>query len=218
MSEFFAHVKATLAEVYEVEKEIGEGGMAIVFLATDRKHGRKVAIKVMRPELAESLGGDRFLKEIETAARLSHPHILPVHDSGQANGLLYYVMPFVEGESLSDRLTREQQLPIDDALAIAKEVAEALAHAHAVFQFVRRPRNADALGLRVTGDWLSLNSRRISSCATPSPRASDARARSRAAAVSGVMSFSSTEAPASERANGSTITSSRFRTTLTLSA
>lgn len=130
MSEFFARVKATLAEVYEVEKELGEGGMAIVFLATDRKHGRKVAIKVMRPELAESLGGDRFLKEIETAARLSHPHILPVHDSGQVNGLLYYVMPFVEGESLSDRLKREQQLPIGDALAIAKEVAEALAHAH----------------------------------------------------------------------------------------
>ena len=130
MSEFFARVKATLAEFYEVEEELGEGGMAIVFLATDRKHGRKVAIKVMRPELAESLGGDRFLKEIETAARLSHPHILPVHDSGQIDGLLYYVMPFVEGESLGDRLKREQQLPIGDALAIAREVAEALAHAH----------------------------------------------------------------------------------------
>jgi tetratricopeptide (TPR) repeat protein len=130
MSQFFERVKATLAEAYEVEKELGEGGMAIVFLATDRKHGRKVAIKVMRPELSESLGGDRFLKEIETAARLSHPHILPVHDSGQAEGLLYYVMPFVEGESLSDRLKREQQLPIKDALAITKEVAEALAHAH----------------------------------------------------------------------------------------
>lgn len=130
MSEFFARVKAALAEVYEVEKELGEGGMAIVFLATDRKHGRKVAIKVMRPELTESIGGDRFLKEIETAARLSHPHILPVHDSGQADGLLYYVMPFVEGESLGDRLKREQQLPIGDALAIAREVAEALAHAH----------------------------------------------------------------------------------------
>ena len=130
MSDFFARVRDTLADVYEVEKQLGEGGMAIVFLATDRKHGRKVAIKVMRPELSESLGGDRFLKEIETAARLSHPHILPVHDSGQVNNLLYYVMPFVEGESLSDRLNREQQLPIDDALEITKEVAEALAHAH----------------------------------------------------------------------------------------
>jgi tetratricopeptide (TPR) repeat protein/tRNA A-37 threonylcarbamoyl transferase component Bud32 len=130
MTELLTRVRAALADSYDVEQELGEGGMAIVFLATDRKHGRRVAIKVMRPELSESLGADRFLQEVETSARLSHPHILPVHDSGQVNGLLYYVMPYVEGESLSDRLQRERQLPIDDALAITREVAEALAHAH----------------------------------------------------------------------------------------
>jgi tetratricopeptide (TPR) repeat protein len=130
MSDFLERVKVAFADLYEVEEKLGEGGMAIVFLASDRKHGRKVAIKVMRPELSESLGGDRFLQEIETAARLSHPHVLPVHDSGQIDGLLYYVMPYVDGESLSDRLRREQQLPIEDAIAITTEIAEALAHAH----------------------------------------------------------------------------------------
>jgi serine/threonine protein kinase len=130
MSDFLERVKVAFADLYEVEEKLGEGGMAIVFLASDRKHGRKVAIKVMRPELSESLGGERFLQEIETAARLSHPHVLPVHDSGQIDGLLYYVMPYVDGESLSDRLRREQQLPIEDAIAITTEIAEALAHAH----------------------------------------------------------------------------------------
>src|SRR5436309_15411582 len=104
--------------------------MATVYLAADLKHHRPVAIKVLKPELAAALGPDRFLREIEVAANLSHPHILPLHDSGEAAGLLYYVMPYVEGESLRDRLTRETQLPVDEALQLAREVADALAYAH----------------------------------------------------------------------------------------
>src|SRR6188474_934409 len=119
-----------LADRYRIERVLGEGGMATVYLAEDIKHHRKVAVKVMRPEMAATLGADRFLREVEIAAQLSHPHILPVYDSGQADGLLYYVMPYVEGESLQERMTRESQLPVEDALRIAKEVAEALAYAH----------------------------------------------------------------------------------------
>src|SRR3989440_3541016 len=104
--------------------------MATVFQAEDRKHHRAVAIKVLRADLAAALGPDRFLREIAIAARLQHPHILPLYDSGSAGGRLYYVMPFVEGESLRGRLTREQQLPLQDALRIATEVAGALAYAH----------------------------------------------------------------------------------------
>src|SRR5437867_2920008 len=104
--------------------------MATVYLARDRKHDRPVAVKVLRPELAAALGPERFLREIKLAARLTHPHILPLHDSGEADGFLFYVMPYVEGESLRDRLTRERQLPQDDALRIATEVAGALAYAH----------------------------------------------------------------------------------------
>src|SRR6266567_7580658 len=104
--------------------------MATVYLAQDLKHHRKVAIKVLKPELAAALGPERFLQEIEIAAGLTHPHILPLHDSGEAAGLLYYVMPYVEGESLRERLTRDKQLPLDDALQIAREVADALSYAH----------------------------------------------------------------------------------------
>src|SRR6266571_7549904 len=104
--------------------------MATVYLARDLKHGRRVAIKVLKPELAAALGPERFLREIETAARLNHPHILPLHDSGEADSFLYYVMPYVEGESLRERLPREGQLPLDEALRIAREVASALSHAH----------------------------------------------------------------------------------------
>src|SRR5881275_936995 len=104
--------------------------MATVYLARDRKHGRPVAIKVLRGEIATALGPERFLREIEIAAGLTHPHILPLHDSGQADGFLYYVMPFVEGESLRGRLEREQQLPLEDALQITREVADALSFAH----------------------------------------------------------------------------------------
>ena len=115
---------------YRVERELGSGGMATVYLAQDLKHQRTVAIKVLRPELAASLGTERFLREIEIAARLDHPHVLPLYDSGESAGLLYYVMPFVEGESLRDRLEREGQLPVEDAIRITREVADALSAAH----------------------------------------------------------------------------------------
>jgi TolB-like protein/tRNA A-37 threonylcarbamoyl transferase component Bud32 len=123
-------LREALREQYAVESEVGRGGMATVFVAEDLKHGRRVAIKVLSPELSSSMDGDRFKREIQIAARLSHPHILPVFDSGDANGLLYYVMPFVEGESLRGKLKRETQLPIEDAIAITCEVADALSYAH----------------------------------------------------------------------------------------
>jgi serine/threonine-protein kinase len=123
-------LREALADRYAVEREVGRGGMATVFLAQDLKHHRSVAIKVLHAELTAALGPERFLREIEIAARLQHPHILPLYDSGAAAGFLYYVMPYVEGESLRDRLTREKQLAQDDALRIATEVAGALAYAH----------------------------------------------------------------------------------------
>src|SRR5438874_10374052 len=125
-----ARVQAALAGRYTIERELGRGGMATVYLAQDRKHHRQVAIKVLKPELAAALGPERFLREIDTAARLNHPHILPLHDSGEAEGFLFYVMPYVDGESLRDRLSREKQLPLGDALQIAREVADALSYAH----------------------------------------------------------------------------------------
>ncbi len=124
------HIKEALGERYSVQHELGAGGMATVYLATDTRHGRDVAIKVLRPELAAALGPDRFLREIEIAARLQHPHILMLIDSGEIDSLLYYVMPFFDGESLRDRLDREPQLPIDDAIQITRQVASALAYAH----------------------------------------------------------------------------------------
>ncbi|MCU0622048.1 MAG: protein kinase, partial [Gemmatimonadales bacterium] len=121
---------AALADRYRLEREAGSGGMATVYLAEDLKHRRKVAVKVLRPELAASLGATRFLREIEIAAQLSHPHILPLLDSGEADGFLYYVMPFVEGESLRQRVARDGALPVGEAVRLIGEVADALAHAH----------------------------------------------------------------------------------------
>ena len=115
---------------YRVDRELGRGGMATVYLALDLKHARAVAIKVLRPDLTAALGPERFMREIAVTARLDHPHILPLLDSGEADGLLYYVMPFVEGESLRDRLSRERQLALDEALAITRELADALHYAH----------------------------------------------------------------------------------------
>jgi serine/threonine-protein kinase len=123
-------LKAALADRYRIERELGAGGMAIVFLAEDIKHHRRVALKVLRQDVSQALGAERFLREIETTAALHHPHILPLYDSGAAGTFLYYVMPYVEGESLRDRLTREKQLPIDDALQIAREASDALSYAH----------------------------------------------------------------------------------------
>ena len=124
-------LKAKLFDRYAVERELGRGGMATVYLANDVKHDRQVAIKVLHPELSVTIGSDRFEREIKVAAKLQHPHILGLFDSGDADGLLYYVMPFVKGESLRDRLDREGQLPVDDAIQITLEVADALGHAHA---------------------------------------------------------------------------------------
>jgi serine/threonine-protein kinase len=126
----FEQVRVVLAGRYAVERELGHGGMAVVFFAQDLKQHRPVAIKVLRPELAAAIGAERFLREIEIAARLTHPHILPLYDSGEADGLLFYVTPYIEGESLRDRLTRERQLPVEDAVEITRQVASALSHAH----------------------------------------------------------------------------------------
>jgi len=134
---------SALADRYRLERELGAGGMATVYLAQDLRHDRKVAVKVLRPELAAVIGADRFLSEIKTTANLQHPHILPLFDSGAADSFLFYVMPFVEGESLRDRLNREKQLPIGDAVRIATEVAGALdyAHRHGVIHRDIKPEN-----------------------------------------------------------------------------
>ena len=123
-------LRAALQGRYTVERKLGEGGMATVYLGRDLRHERPVAIKVLKSDLAAVVGAERFLAEIKTTAGLQHPHILPLHDSGEANGLLFYVMPYIEGESLRDRLERERQLPIDTAVAIATRLAEALDYAH----------------------------------------------------------------------------------------
>ena len=130
MTDSFERLKSALAHRYVVESELGAGGMATVYLAQDLKHHRSVAVKVLRPEIASALGADRFLKEIEVTANLQHPHILPLHDSGEAEGFLYYVMPYVEGESLRDRLNREKQLSLDEVARVTREVADALTYAH----------------------------------------------------------------------------------------
>ena len=130
MSDPITRLNAALEGRYTIERELGEGGMATVYLADDLKHERKVALKVLKPELAAVVGAERFLAEIKTTASLTHPHILPLHDSGEADGFLFYVMPYLEGENLRDRIAREKQLPVDDAVRIATAIASALDHAH----------------------------------------------------------------------------------------
>ncbi|MCH7717775.1 MAG: protein kinase, partial [Gemmatimonadetes bacterium] len=130
MTEITERLKAALSDRYAIERELGAGGMATVYLAGDIKHERKVAVKVLRPELAAVLGAERFVQEIKTTANLQHPHILPLHDSGDADGFLYYVMPFIDGETLRDKLNRETQLGIEEAVKITTEVADALDYAH----------------------------------------------------------------------------------------
>ncbi|HMV33222.1 MAG TPA: serine/threonine-protein kinase, partial [Gemmatimonadales bacterium] len=134
---------AALADRYRLERELGQGGMATVYLAHDLKHDRKVAVKVLKPELAAMLGGERFVVEIRTTAALQHPHILPLFDSGEANGFLYYVMPFIDGETLRSKLDRETQLGIDEAVRITVAVADALdyAHRHGVIHRDIKPEN-----------------------------------------------------------------------------
>ena len=136
-------VRGALADRYVVERELGRGGMAVIYLAEDVRHGRKVAVKVLRPELCAGVGAKRFVREIQTEARLAHPHIVPLLDSGDAGGVPYYVMPYVAGESLRAYLDRLRTLPIDEALRIAAEVADALdcAHRHNVLHRDVKPEN-----------------------------------------------------------------------------
>ena len=124
-------IRAAFEGVYAIERELGSGGMATVYLARDLKHDREVAVKVLRPELTAAMGTDRFPREIRIAAKLSHPHILPLHDSGETGGFLYYVMPFAEGESLRTRLDRDGPLPVPEVVRILGELVDALAYAHA---------------------------------------------------------------------------------------
>ena len=130
MSDTVAALQDLLGQRYVVDREIGHGGMATVYLAHDIKHERQVAVKLLRPEIGALLGADRFLHEIKLTSRLQHPHILPLYDSGQIDGRIYYIMPFVAGESLRDRLRREKRLPVDAAVTVTREVADALAYAH----------------------------------------------------------------------------------------
>src|SRR5258708_21687454 len=123
-------LRSALSQTYTIDRELGRGGMATVYLAQDAKHERLVALKVLHPELAASLGPDRFLREIKTVAKLNHPHILPLHDSGEVDGFLYYVMPYVEGESLRERLDREEFLTVEDVVGLTKGIASALDYAH----------------------------------------------------------------------------------------
>ncbi|HET9275886.1 MAG TPA: protein kinase, partial [Gemmatimonadales bacterium] len=143
MAELLSRLQGALADRYRIEHEIGAGGMATVYVAHDLRHDRRVALKLMRPELAAVIGAERFLAEIKLTANLQHPHILPLFDSGEADGCLFYVMPLIEGESLRERLTREKQLPVADAVRIATEVASALdyAHRHGVVHRDIKPEN-----------------------------------------------------------------------------
>ena len=143
MTETLEKLKAAIADRYVIERELGRGGMATVYLARDLRHDRPVALKVMHPELAATLGPERFLSEIRTTARLQHPHILSLIDSGEAQERLWYTMPFVEGESLRDRLKREIQPPLDEVIRLTGEVAEALdyAYRHGVSHRDIKPEN-----------------------------------------------------------------------------
>src|SRR4051812_13887990 len=143
MPELLGRLQVALADRYRIEGEIGAGGMATVYLAKDLRHDRDVALKLLRPELAAVIGAERFLAEIRTTAKLQHSHILPLFDSGEADGLLFYVMPFVDGISLRDRISREKQIAIGDAVRIATEIANALdyAHRHGVIHRDIKPEN-----------------------------------------------------------------------------
>src|SRR4051812_32248269 len=142
-SRSYQPLSSALADRYRIERPLGEGGMATVYLAHDLKHDRKVAVKVLKPELAAVLGAERFVVEIKTTAALQHPHVLPLFDSGEADGFLYYVMPFIDGETLRARLDRETQLGVEEAVRITTDVADALqyAHHHGVIHRDIKPEN-----------------------------------------------------------------------------
>ncbi|TDJ54140.1 MAG: serine/threonine protein kinase, partial [Gemmatimonadetes bacterium] len=143
MTETTERLSSALADRYKILSRLGEGGMATVYLAEDLKHKRQVAVKVLKPELAAVLGAERFVQEITTTASLQHPHILPLFDSGEADGFLYYVMPYIEGETLRAKLDRETQLGIDEAVKITTDVADALdyAHRHGIIHRDIKPEN-----------------------------------------------------------------------------
>src|SRR5688500_16429182 len=143
LPDVLAPLQAAITDRYRLGRELGSGGMATVYLAQDLRHDRPVAIKVLRPEIAVGVGAERFLREVRLAARLQHPHILPVFESGDAAGQLWYAMPFVEGESLRHRLARDGSLRLDEALRLAREVADALdyAHRHGVIHRDVKPGN-----------------------------------------------------------------------------
>src|SRR5215203_5304436 len=130
MTDSIERLRAALTDRYRIERELGQGGMATVYLAHDIKHDRRVALKVLKPELAAVIGAERFIVEIRTTAALQHPHILPLFDSGTADSFLYYVMPFIDGETLRAKLDRETQLGIDEAVKLTTSVADALDYAH----------------------------------------------------------------------------------------
>ena len=160
MADVLERLKVALTDRYTIDRELGSGGMATVYPAEELKHHRQVALKVLRPELAAVLGAERFVQEITTTANLQHPHILPLFDSGEAEGFLYYVMPFIDGETLRDKLNRETQLGIDEAVGITTEVADA--HSHDIVHRDIKPENilfqagevvvAD-FGIALAGGW-----------------------------------------------------------------
>lgn len=204
MTQALDRLTSALGSSYRIERELGQGGMATVYLAEDLKHKRKVALKVLRPELAAVLGAERFVQEITTTAALQHPHILPLFDSGTADGFLYYVMPFIDGETLRAKLDRETQLGVEEAVRIAVEVADALDYAHhqgVIHRDIKpenillangRPMVADfgialavsaAAGGRMTETGLSLGTPRRpdgGARSRPAPPASGGRPRRRA--------------------------------------
>src|SRR6185436_6867576 len=143
MPDAVERLNTALADRYRIERQLGQGGMATVYLAEDIKHDRKVALKVLKPELAAVLGAERFVVEIKTTAGLQHPHILPLFDSGSADGFLYYVMPYIEGETLREKLNRETQFGVEEAVRITTQVADALdyAHRHGVIHRDIKPEN-----------------------------------------------------------------------------
>ena len=155
MTDQLDRLTAALADRYKLERQLGIGGMATVYLAEDLKHKRKVAVKVLRPELAAVLGAERFVQEITTTANLQHPHILPLFDSGEADSFLYYVMPFVEGETLRDKLNRETQLGIDEAVGITTDIADALDYAHrhnVIHRDIKPDKTTPGIELTAYGD------------------------------------------------------------------
>ena len=161
MTEPPAALTAALADRYRLERELGAGGMATVYLALDLKHQRKVAVKVLRPELAATMGSDRLAREIEVAARLVHPHILGLIDSGDVDGFFYYVMPYVEGETLRDRIARSGELPVHEAVRLLGEIADALAVAHRpVWSIATSSRSTSSSPAATRWSWISVWPRR----------------------------------------------------------